>query len=299
MEVAEQIITTNTSNIKVLKRDGRLEPLDIDKIHFVVEEACEGLTGVSSSQIEINANIQFYDGITTKDIQHVLVKSANDLITLENPNYQFVAARLLLYPIYKESFGQYNPIPLIDVIKRNIDRGVYDPAILEKYTEDELSTLNKYIKHKRDENFTYAGLRQVVDKYLVQDRSSGDIYESPQMMYMMIAATLFAEYPAQSRMQYVRRYYDATSLFKINIPTPVMAGVRTPLRQFASCVLVDSDDTLNSIFSSDMAIGRYTAQRAGIGINAGRIRAVNSKIRGGEVAHTGVVPFLKKIECIM
>ena len=287
---------TNALGIQIQKRDGSSVPLDIDKIHFVVEEACEGLAGVSSSQIEMSANIQFYDNMSTAEIQEILVKSANDLITLENPNYQFVAARLLLYPIYKESFGQYNPIPLIDVIKRNIDRGVYDSAILEKYTEDELSTLNKYIKHKRDENFTYAGLRQVVDKYLVQDRSSGDIYESPQMMYMMIAATLFAEYPAETRMQYVRRYYDATSLFKINIPTPVMAGVRTPLRQFASCVLVDSDDTLNSIFSSDMAIGRYTAQRAGIGINAGRIRAVNSKIRGGEVAHTGVVPFLKKFE---
>ena len=287
---------TNGLGIQIQKRDGSSVPLDIDKIHFVVEEACEGLAGVSSSQIEMSANIQFYDNMSTAEIQEILVKSANDLITLENPNYQFVAARLLLYPIYKESFGQYNPIPLIDVIKRNIDRGVYDSAILEKYTEEELLTLNKYIKHKRDENFTYAGLRQVVDKYLVQDRSSGDIYESPQMMYMMIAATLFAEYPAETRMQYVRRYYDATSLFKINIPTPVMAGVRTPLRQFASCVLVDSDDTLNSIFSSDMAIGRYTAQRAGIGINAGRIRAVNSKIRGGEVAHTGVVPFLKKFE---
>ena len=287
---------TNGLGIQIQKRDGSSVPLDINKIHFVVEEACEGLSGVSSSQIEMNANIQFYDNMSTEEIQEILVKSANDLITLENPNYQFVAARLLLYPIYKESFGQYNPIPLIDVIKRNIDRGVYDSTILEKYTEEELSTLNKYIKHKRDENFTYAGLRQVVDKYLVQDRSSGDIYESPQMMYMMIAATLFAEYPIHLRMQYVRRYYDATSLFKINIPTPVMAGVRTPLRQFASCVLVDSDDTLNSIFSSDMAIGRYTAQRAGIGINAGRVRAVNSKIRGGEVAHTGVVPFLKKFE---
>ena len=287
---------TNGLGIQIQKRDGSSVPLDINKIHFVVEEACEGLSGVSSSQIEMNANIQFYDNMSTAEIQEILVKSANDLITLENPNYQFVAARLLLYPIYKESFGQYNPIPLINVIKRNIDRGVYDSNILEKYTEEELTTLNKYIKHKRDENFTYAGLRQVVDKYLVQDRSSGDIYESPQMMYMMIAATLFAEYPSHLRMQYVRRYYDATSLFKINIPTPVMAGVRTPLRQFASCVLVDSDDTLNSIFSSDMAIGRYTAQRAGIGINAGRVRAVNSKIRGGEVAHTGVVPFLKKFE---
>ena len=182
------------------------------------------------------------------------------------------------------------------MIKLNIERGVYDPQILELYTEDELESLDKYIKLNRDENFTYAGLRQIVDKYLVQDRSSGQIFEPPKYMYMMIAATLFENYPKEDRLYYVRRYYDATSLFKINIPTPVMAGVRTPVRQFASCVLVDSDDTLNSIFSSDMAIGRYTAQRAGIGINAGRIRAINSKIRGGEVAHTGLVPFLKKFE---
>jgi len=287
---------SNGAGIHIRKRDGSLMPLDVNKIHFVVEEACEGLAHVSSSQIEMNANIQFYDGMSTAEIQEILIKSANDLISLDAPNYQFAAARLLLYPIYKESFGQYHAITLQEMINKNIERGVYDPAILEKYSEDEIKQLNKYIKHKRDENFTYAGLRQVVDKYLVQDRSSGEIFESPQMMYMMIAATLFAEYPKETRLSYVRRYYDATSLFKINIPTPVMAGVRTPLRQFASCVLVDSDDTLNSIFSSDMAIGRYTAQRAGIGINAGRIRAINSKIRGGEVAHTGVVPFLKKFE---
>jgi ribonucleoside-diphosphate reductase alpha chain len=184
----------------------------------------------------------------------------------------------------------------MQMIKTNIDRGVYDPDILEQYSEEEILTLDKYIKRNRDENFTYAGLRQIVDKYLCQDRSSGQLFETPQHMYMMIAATLFANYPKAERMYYVRRYYDATSLFKINIPTPVMAGVRTPVRQFASCVLVDSDDSLDSIFSSDMAIGRYTAQRAGIGINSGRIRAINSKIRGGEVAHTGVIPFLKKFE---
>ena len=193
-------------------------------------------------------------------------------------------------------FGEYNAISLQQNIDLNIERGVYDKEFLELYTTDEIATLDSYIRHKRDENFTYAGLRQVVDKYLCQDRSTGKIFETPQFMYMMIAATLFANYPKESRMHYVRRYYDATSLFKINIPTPVMAGVRTPVRQFASCVLVDSDDTLDSIFSSDMAIGRYTAQRAGIGINAGRIRGVNAKIRGGEVAHTGIIPFLKKFE---
>ena len=287
---------TNSSTIKVQKRDGRLEDLDINKIHFVVEEACEGLSGVSSSQIEMNANIQFYDGMTTKDIQNVLVRSANDLISLETPNYQYAAARLLSYDVRKEAHGQYEYIPLLKLILRNIRLGVYDKGILEKYSKTEIKKFNTWIKRDRDLRFTYAGLRQICDKYLVQDRSSGQIYETPQDMYMMIAATLFADYPTKTRMSYVKKYYDAISQHKINIPTPVMAGVRTPIRQFASCVLVDSDDTLPSIFSSDMAIGLYVARRAGIGINAGRIRGINSKIRGGEVQHTGVIPFLKKFE---
>ena len=287
---------TNKSAIKITKRDGRLEDLDIDKIHFVVEEACEGLTGVSSSQIEINANIQFYDGMTTKEVQQILVRSANDLISLEAPNYQYAAARLLSYDVRKEAHGQYEYMPLIKLILRNIKAGVYDRNIVQKYNKSEIKRLNTWIKRDRDLDFTYAGLRQVVDKYLVQDRSSGDLFETPQDMYMMIAATLFADYPKKSRMNYVKKYYDAISTFKINIPTPVMAGVRTPIRQFASCVLIDSDDTLPSIFSSDMAIGLYVARRAGIGINAGRIRGINAKIRGGEVQHTGVIPFLKKFE---
>ena len=283
-------------DLNITKRTGHSVPLDIQKIHKVVGFACEGLSGVSSSLVQMNAGIQFADGITSREIQDLLVRSANDLITLENPNYQYVAARLLLYGIYKDVYGGFDKTPLIEMVKRNINRKVYDSAILDSYTEEEFDKMEKYLKHNRDENFTYAGLRQIVDKYLCQDRSSGEIYESPQHMYMMIAATLFANYPKEDRLHYVRRYYDATSLFKINIPTPVMAGVRTPIRQFASCVLVDSDDTLDSIFASDMSIGRYTAQRAGIGINAGRIRGINSKIRGGEVAHTGVVPFLKKFE---
>ena len=287
---------TNSSTIKVQKRDGRLELLDINKIHFVVEEACEDLSGVSASQIEINSNIQFYDGMTTKDIQNVLVRSANDLISIETPNYQYAAARLLSYDIRKEAHGQYEYIPLLKLILRNIKLGVYDRGIVEKYTKTEIKKFNTWIKRDRDLKFTYAGLRQIVDKYLVQDRSSGQIYETPQDMYMMISATLFADYPTKTRMSYVKKYYDAISQHKINIPTPVMAGVRTPIRQFASCVLVDSDDTLPSIFSSDMAIGLYVARRAGIGINAGRIRGINSKIRGGEVQHTGVIPFLKKFE---
>ena len=285
-----------SNGIMIVKRDGSKEHINIDKIHKVVMHACEGLAGVSASQIEMNANLQFYDGMSTAEIQEVLVRSANDLISLDAPNYQYAAARLLSYGTNKQVFGRYESIPLIEMIQKNIDRGVYDKEILEKYSTEEIEKLDNYIHHKRDENFTYAGLRQVVDKYLCQDRSSGEIFETPQFMYMMIAATLFANYPKEDRMHYLRRYYDATSLFRINIPTPVMAGVRTPVRQFASCVLVDSDDTLDSIFASDMAIGRYTAQRAGIGINSGRIRGVNSKIRGGEVAHTGIIPFLKKFE---
>ena len=248
-----------SNGIMIVKRDGGREHINIDKIHKVVMHACEGLAGVSASQIEMNANIQFYDGMSTGEIQEVLVRSANDLISLDAPNYQYAAARLLSYGTNKQVFGEYNAITFQQNIDRNIERGVYDPAILDSYTQEEIERLDSYIHHKRDENFTYAGLRQVVDKYLCQDRSTGEIFETPQMMYMMIAATLFANYPKETRMHYVRRYYDATSLFKINIPTPVMAGVRTPVRQFASCVLVDSDDTLDSIFASDMAIGRYTA----------------------------------------
>lgn len=287
------------STINVIKRDGRREPLDINKIHIMVEEACEGLAGVSVSQIEMNADLQFNDGITTADIQEILIRSASDLISLEKPNYQYAAARLLLYGLRKDVFGQFDYIPLYDLVKQNIARGVYDAELLTQYTEAEWRQLDVYINHQRDLDFTYAGMRQVVDKYLVQDRSSGRVYETPQYMYMMIAATLFATYPSDKRLTYIRRYYDAISTFKINIPTPVMSGVRTPIRQFASCVLVDVDDTLPSIFNSSTAVGYYIAQRAGIGLNVGRIRAINSKIRGGEVAHTGVIPFLKVYEAIV
>ena len=283
--------------IQVIKRDGRKESIHLEKIHLMTYEACEGLSGVSASQVEMNSGIQFYDGIKTSDIQQILVRSAADLIDLESLNYQYVAARLLLFGLRKEVFGQFDYIPLDELIEKNIEKGLYDPAITKEwYSKKDIEKLNSYIKHKRDFEFTYAGLRQVVDKYLVQDRSSGQVYETPQYMYMMIAATLFAKYSKETRLSLVKRYYDAISTFKINIPTPVMAGVRTPIKQYASCVLVDVDDTLPSIFSSDSAIGYYTAQRAGIGINAGRIRAINSKIRGGEVQHTGVIPFLKKFE---
>tara|TARA_A200000159_G_scaffold83017_1_gene76746 strand:+ start:1842 stop:4139 length:2298 start_codon:yes stop_codon:yes gene_type:complete len=286
-----------SNGIKVVKRAGHIEPLDLEKMHKMVELSCEGLAGVSASQVEIQSGIQFYDGITTSQIQGILVKSASDLIDLECPNYQYVAARLLLFGLRKNLYGRIHELPtLIDQINRGIGKGIYDSDILTKYSKSEIESLDKIIDHDRDYLFTYAGLRQVVDKYLVQDRSTGSLYETPQFMYLLIAMTIFAEYPPESRLDYVTRYYNAISRHKINIPTPIMGGVRTPIRQFASCVLVDVDDTLDSIFSSDMAIGRYVAQRAGIGINAGRIRGINSKIRGGEVQHTGVVPFLKKFE---
>ncbi|AOO15450.1 ribonucleotide reductase of class Ia (aerobic) alpha subunit [Cyanophage S-RIM12 isolate W1_08_0910] len=284
--------------IQVIKRDGVSEPLNLDKIHVMVERACNGLAGVSESQVEMNANLQFFDGIKTSDIQEILIRSANDLISLDAPNYQFVAARLLLFGLRKAVYNGHpdgHP-PLLEHVEKCVSRKIYDASILKKYTEQEWEKLSGYMDHERDYLFTYAGVRQVVDKYLVQDRSTGNLFETPQYMYMMIAATLFQDDDKFYRLEYVRKYYDAISKHRLNIPTPIMAGVRTPLRQFASCVLVDVDDTLDSIFSSDMAIGKYVAQRAGIGINAGRIRGINAKIRGGEVQHTGVIPFLKKFE---
>ena len=287
-----------TEKILVQKRNSReKEPLNIEKIHQMVEFACEDITGVSASQVEMKSGLQFYDGISTDEIQKILIKSASDLISLETPNYQYVAARLLLFSLRKSIFRKLWDHPhLYDHTKKGVDLKVYDADILKCYDKSEFDRMNMWIDHTRDYNFTYAGLRQVIDKYLVQDRSSGEVYETPQFMYMLISATIFSQYAKDKRMTYVKKYYDAISRFKINIPTPVMAGVRTPVRQYASCVLVDVDDTLPSIFTSDMAIGRYVAQRAGIGINAGRIRGINSRIRGGEVQHTGVVPFLKKFE---
>ena len=284
--------------LKVKKRNGRgYEPLNIDKIHEMVEYACEDISGVSSSQVEMNSGLQFYDGITTDEIQKILIKSASDLISLDNPNYQYVASRLLLFSLRKQIFRKLWDHPhIFEHVKKGVDIGVYDSEILNWYDKKDFDRMENWITHERDYDFTYAGLRQVIDKYLVQDRSTGQVFETPQFMYMLISATLFAKYPKNKRMSYVRKYYDAISKFKINIPTPVMAGVRTPIRQYASCVLVDVDDTLPSIFSSDMAIGNYVAQRAGIGINAGRIRGINARIRGGEVQHTGVIPFLKKFE---
>ena len=287
-----------SKEINVIKRDGSKTPLDLDKVHRMVELACEGLAGVSESHVEVNSGLQFFDGIRTSDIQEILIRSANDLISLESPNYQYVAARLLLFSLRKSVYGEHpDKHPHLRAhVDRCVETGIYDAGIVNEYTLEEWDKLNSYIDNDRDYLFTYAGIRQVADKYLVQDRSTGEIYETPQFMYMMVAATLFQKDDKFYRLDYVKKYYDAISKHRLNIPTPIMGGVRTPIRQFASCVLVDIDDTLDSIFSSDMAIGKYVAQRAGIGINAGRIRGINSKIRGGEVQHTGVVPFLKKFE---
>ena len=286
-----------SNGINVKKRNGNVETLDLEKMHLMVEEACKGLAGVSASQVEMKSGIQFYDGISTHEIQEILIMSASDLITLDNPNYQYVAARLLLFSIRKQLYGRRRELPsLLEHIKDCVNKNLYDKEILSLYTEEELEKVDSFVDHHRDYLFTYAGMRQVVDKYLVQDRSNNTVHETPQFMYIMIALTIFSKYPKNVRLPYVKKYYDAISKHKINIPTPIAGGVRTPLRQFASCVLVDSDDTLPSIESSDSAIFRYVSQRAGIGINAGRIRGLNSKIRGGEVSHTGIIPFLKKFE---
>ena len=292
------MVSTGYESINVKKRKERgTEPLNIEKIHEMVEYACEDITGVSASQVEMQSGLQFYDGITTEEIQRILVKSAADLISLETPNYTYVASRLLLYSLRKQVIHKLWDHPhFYDHVKKVIELKLYDNEIFTNYQRKDFDRMENWVNHNRDYDFTYAGLRQVIDKYLVQDRSTGEVFETPQFMYMMISATLFAKYPKEKRMSYVKKYYDAISTYKINIPTPVMAGVRTSLKQYASCVLVDIDDTLPSIFSGDMAIGRYVAQRAGIGINAGRIRGINSRIRGGEVQHTGVIPFLKKFE---
>lgn len=289
---------TTSQEIYVKKRNGRgTEPLNLDKIHTMVEAACDGLSRVSPSQIEIQSQLQFYDGITTEDIQATLIRSAADLISLDTPNYQYAAARLLLFSLRKSIYHKmYDCWTLQDQIAYGIKHNVYDPEILNYYTPEEFEILNNYIDHDRDFLFTYAAMRQVYDKYLVQDRSTGRVYETPQFCYMLIAATTFHRYPKETRLNYVKAYYDAISKHYLNLPTPNIAGVRTKTRQYASCVLIETEDDLRSIFTSATAIGLYTAQRAGIGINAGRIRALGDKVRNGEITHTGVIPYLKYFE---
>ena len=279
--------------MQVQKRDGRLEDLNIDKLHKVVMYACEDITGVSASQVEINSQIQFFDSIKTEDIQETLIKSAADLITEETPNYQYVAGRLINYHLRKMVYDSFEPPCLCDIVQDNIDAGFYDAEFTELFTKEEINELQGFIDHTRDEYLTYAAMEQFRGKYLVQNRATGKIFETPQVAYMMIAATLFAKYPAETRMGYIKRYYDAISRFKISLPTPVMAGVRTPQRQFSSCVLIETDDSLDSINATASSIVKYVSQKAGIGIGAGRVRAIGSKIRSGDATHTGVIPFYK------
>ena len=279
--------------MQVQKRNGRLESLDIDKLHKVVMYAVDGITGVSASEVEINSHIQFFDKIKTIDIQETLIKSAADLISDESPNYQYVAGRLINYHLRKQVYGTFEPPCLCDIVDKNIQIGFYDHEFREKYSKDDINDLQSFIDHSRDDFLTYAAMEQFRGKYLVQNRATGEIFETPQVAYMMIAATLFADYPKESRMRYVRDYYDAISKFKISLPTPVMAGVRTPQRQFSSCVLIETGDSLDSINATSSAVVKYVSQKAGIGIGAGSIRAIGSPIRSGDATHTGVIPFYK------
>jgi ribonucleoside-diphosphate reductase alpha chain len=291
----EQLRIKNMEQLRIKKRNGQLEELDYDKIHKVLYWSTEGVKNVNVSDIELNAKLHLRNGISTTEIHKVLIESASNLISEETPNYQHVAAKLLMYLLRKDLHGSARKVPHIHkIIKTNVDQGVYDSVILEKYNEEELDTINDFINHDRDFDLAYAGARQFMDKYLIQDRSTNTYYETPQVAYMLIAMTLFQDYKGNKKLQYVRRYYNAISQFKLNLPTPIMCGVRTPNRQYSSCVLIDVADDLDSIIYSDAAISKYTAKRAGIGLNVGRIRPMGSKIRGGEVVSTGVVPFLKK-----
>lgn len=285
-----------TTNLQVTKRDGRLEPIDLDKIHRVVTWAANGLNHVSVSQVELKSHIQFYDGIRTDDIHETIIKAAADLISAETPDYQYLAARLAIFHLRKIAYGDYTPPHLFDHVEKLTAAGKYDRHILADYSREEFEELNNYIDHDRDMSFSYAAVKQLEGKYLVQNRVTGQIYETPQFLYILVAMCLFSKYPKETRLGYVKRFYDAVSTFKVSLPTPIMSGVRTPTRQFSSCVLIECDDSLDSINATTSAIVKYVSQRAGIGINAGRIRGLGSEIRGGEAQHTGCIPFFKMFQ---
>ena len=285
-----------SKEITVIKRDGTKESLDLEKMHQVVFFACEGIAGVSASEVEIKSHIQFYNGIETADVQETLIKAAADLISEETPNYQWVAGRLVNYHIRKQVYGDFEPWHLRDIAKKNVELGYYDNNFFTAFTDDEIDQLNRYIKHQRDENISYVGMEQFRGKYLTQNRVTGQLYETPQIAYMMIAATLFQDYPTDTRMKWIKDFYDASSNFDISLPTPIMAGLRSPQRQFSSCVLIETDDSLDSINATSSSIVKYVSQKAGIGIGAGSIRAIGSPIRNGDTSHTGVIPFYKHFQ---
>ena len=284
------------TNIKVTKRDGRLENIDLDKIHRVVTWAAEGLQNVSVSQVELKSHIQFYNGIRTDDIHETIIKAAADLISQDTPDYQYLAARLAIFHLRKIAYGEFEPPHLYDHVKKLTEAGKYDCHIIADYSREEFDELNAYIDHSRDMTFSYAAVKQLEGKYLVQNRVTRQIYETPQFLYILVAMCLFSKYPKETRLDYVKRFYDAVSTFKVSLPTPIMSGVRTPTRQFSSCVLIECDDSLDSINATTSAIVKYVSQRAGIGINAGRIRGLGSEIRGGEAQHTGCIPFFKMFQ---
>ncbi|ECU8337443.1 ribonucleoside-diphosphate reductase subunit alpha [Salmonella enterica subsp. enterica] len=283
-------------SLLVTKRDGRTERINLDKIHRVLDWAAEGLNNVSVSQVELRSHIQFYDGIKTSDIHETIIKAAADLISRDAPDYQYLAARLAIFHLRKKAFGQFEPPALYHHVVKMVELGKYDNHLLEDYTEEEFKQMDSFIVHDRDMTFSYAAVKQLEGKYLVQNRVTGEIYESAQFLYILVAACLFSNYPRETRLDYVKRFYDAVSTFKISLPTPIMSGVRTPTRQFSSCVLIECGDSLDSINATSSAIVKYVSQRAGIGINAGRIRALGSPIRGGEAFHTGCIPFYKHFQ---
>lgn len=285
------------NEILVTKRNGQKEYFNAEKINKVLLWATSGLSGVSASDVAMNAHLQFYPGIKTSDIHKVLIQSAVDLISEKTPNYQYVGSNLLNYLLRKEVFESKRDIPsLLNHINKCIKLDLYDSLILENYTEDDIKKLDSFIKHDRDYDLTFAGLQQLIDKYLIKDRSTGKTFETPQFCFLMIAATVFANYDKSTRMDYVKELYDMISEHKISLPTPIVAGIRTPNRQFSSCTLIEIEDSLDSIFNGNTAIGQYVAKRAGIGINVGSIRALGSKVRNGEVVHTGIIPFLKMFQ---
>ncbi len=300
MDVIENKLSTGAnymnSSIKVTKRDGRQETLDLDKIHKVLTWAADGLHNVSVSEVELRAHLQFYDGMPTSEIHETLIKAAADLISDEAPDYQYLAARLNIFHLRKKAYGQYEPPRLIDHVRKLVELKRYDQHLLDDYTEEEFAAMDAFLDHSRDLNFSYAAVKQLEGKYLVQNRVSGEVFESAQFLYVLIAACLFSGYDKERRLDFVKRFYDAVSTFKLSLPTPIMAGVRTPTRQFSSCVLIEAGDSLDSINATSSAIVKYVSQRAGIGINGGRIRALGSPIRGGEAFHTGCIPFYKHFQ---
>ena len=283
-------------SIFVTKRNGNQEEIDLDKIHRVLNWAAKDLSKVSISQVELRSHIQFYNGIKTSDIHETIIKAAADLISHEAPDYQYLAARLSIFHLRKKAYGQFKPPKLYDQVLKMVNMGKYDRHLLDDYSIEEFNQMDNFIDHWRDMSFSYAAVKQMEGKYLVQNRVSGEIYESAQFLYVLIAACLFSNYKHNIRMNYIKRFYDVISTFKISLPTPIMAGVRTPTRQFSSCVLIECGDSLDAINATSNAIIKYVSRRAGIGINAGRIRAVGSPIRNGEAFHTGCIPFYKHFQ---